>query len=391
MLNPFRTTSDLWAETKLRLGHEIEPAIKNWLQAQGYVDSVLAAEEPTSPFELLLRAAREGQALIATFMETAGGTYNGQGREFRSSGRYERSLHDSFVIEEEGEQRDLLGLLIARRVERSEEVTRFRQDVLPDGLLDRYDVVPWVRSHAPEAIPLDPIFMALGFWPNKRVGYELLQAATYYAGLLAFPSRETSVEDRLFRVGGIQSVLGRLVVLAVNISEQVGWAFGETVWFLLTGERPRLPAIRATLTKALSEGGPRIVMEVATEASPTEVRDAYKALRDMINPGQRSKSLDPKTSAFVRFVLQQDDVDPDRPEDWQSLVTEWNELPHVRANSWQIESGERRRISNTYKRALNAIQSFNLEAIFRDMETEYMMDELLTEPEDFGAQPWEIQ
>lgn len=360
MSTEFRTPNDLWNEVSAQLGYDLELGIRTWLEKTGYVSAVLTADLQMPALGHLLQAAREAQLMIDSVTEERKSSSTGIGQGIATPERYISTYPDSLAVEEEGEQRDLLGILIAKRIEKSKEVVQFREEFLPDGLLDSREVSDWIYQNAPAESPRYMVYRALGFvFSADERQYVVKSADMYYHDLFGSVLNELSPEDRLEQVGGNETSLGQLVSLAMAISEQTGWVYSETVWFLLTGERPALPVVRAVPVKIFSDSGPRILMEVSMEAAPEDVRTAYKLQRDRVYPRKRSKPLDDKTVAFARFVLEQDGVAPDRPEDWQSIVTSWNDLPEVRDRSWEIESDERRRISNTYKRAIDAIESFS--------------------------------
>ena len=186
MQTQFSTVDDLWREVDVELGYNLERGIRKWLEEQGYVNPVMTADFELPAFDILLEAARDARNMVNSVIEEREVESNWDADMAVASARLVSGFPDSLAVEEEGEQRELLGKLIAKRIAMSEEVSDFRKEISQGEFLENQDASDWIYQNTPSGISSIKIYEALGFYydGNERQ-YVIKTADMYYHDLFS--------------------------------------------------------------------------------------------------------------------------------------------------------------------------------------------------------------
>lgn len=138
-------------------------------------------------------------------------------------------------------------------------------------------------------------------------------------------------EDRVHEVRALpDSLLDELLGLSNALTDVYGWKQEDALWFVLTGETPRISPmeVSASLLTGHRDSPPvrTITMEVSPWVSADTVKETYQELQRQIKKGDVSKGeiKEPRKLAVFRFVNEQEKVHGERP-DWPILFARWNE------------------------------------------------------------------
>lgn len=205
-------------------------------------------------------------------------------------------------------------------------VLGFRSEHLEAGLLDMSEVESWLEQAAQAdgaatvwiTVPAEALNQAeipLETDLDRLPGYvEKLELLRYVADKARY-TRSIPVRT--------EGVLAELAEISSRIAARYGWDEAATTTFILTGLLPIPRGIRADTTEPWPwpEARRRITLEVPLDATPSEVANLYRRLRDhMLGDEPRSrKSLTQRSADLAVFAAEHSSG-----HTWEEARKNWN-------------------------------------------------------------------
>jgi len=235
----------------------------------------------------------------------------------------------------------LITKILAKEAAQLPQVERFRQKYLPDGLLGREEVKPWIEKwRQAEGEPTWRIDFPLP--PGHRLDYieheivppvtlsKLPQDSTLRKHGLHWVDEYHIVRAFPVKIGG---VLDNLMRVSLHLNHRYGWGEAAATHFVLTGDIPFASHLRYSIQRGdfvepsgLVHRYAHIILEVDPAASPKLVESVYRRIRQSVWAGKRYKPLSAKITALVEFVLDHKDIPEQENGTWETLMKLWNKL-----------------------------------------------------------------
>jgi len=253
---------------------------------------------------------------------------------------------------------DALSAIFAAWAHGDLEVQRFRDQVLPGGLLAWDDVAEWILEQRVAAMPdgVDPDGYLLAAFARSRPGGPRPITTLWFVA--SGQERAVSVSSRMF--------LGDLAMLADKLSGRYRWRPSGAAMFVLTGE---IPEVYVYTGSASISGGTfgatsTVTMTLDPALTPDQVAGIYARLRSRAHPGPLPRPLSVKhyrlaqhTGPRVSFGLHQPSeitgpgrrprpdpdglvrtISPVTGWTWTSLRRAWNDQYATGGNAWRYDA-----------------------------------------------------
>ena len=233
----------------------------------------------------------------------------------------------------------ILSDLNARQAAAEKSVITFRRQHLSEGLLERGEVVEWIRNQASLDGPASRylrIPIPDGYVPVRRDGRifteprltisDTTSATQIEMETLCYVSPDDQwVRRILVRDGG---TLDGLRVVSDLLARRYSWQEAHATNFVLTGISPLLSSSRGGIRMVLDQPiSSRITMEIDPTLTPKEVAEQYKKLRALLI-GARYRSMSKKNLRLAEFY----EVHKPKDTTWDALMNKWN---HSQAREWE--------------------------------------------------------
>ena len=323
--------------------HPVSDDLWDYLDEHGYVSEVADGRET---MEYLIREARH---VIAAGRPTMPQTPDNEvARQLAGAAASARI--------------DALSAISAAWADHDLEVQRFRDRVLPGGLLDWDEAGPWILAQRAATAPGgDADAYLLEAFAGSRPGAPDVLATLWYAA--DGRERAVSVDARLH--------LGDLAKLADTLCDRYRWRPSGAVMFVLTGVVPEVfvytgsASVRGGTVPAMT----RVTMTLDPALTPEQVAGIYARLRTQIHPGRPPRPLSVKhyrlaehTGPRLRYGLNEPSAitrpgrrprpDPDglvrtvtpiTGWTWTTLRHAWNDQygtqPTTDGKTWRYDTG----------------------------------------------------
>lgn len=257
-----------------------------YLDEHGYVGEVA---DGTETIEYLIREARKVIAAARPAMSQTAG--NEVARQIVGAAAAARI--------------DALSAIFAAWADHDLEVQRFRDRVLPGGLLTWDEAGPWILAQRAATAPGgDADAYLLESFARSRPGAPRPLATLWYA--VDGRERAVSVDARLH--------LGDLAKLAGKLGDRYRWRPSGAAMFVLTGVVPEVFVYTgsASISGGAFAATTTVTMTLDPALTPEQVAGIYARLRVRIHPGPLPRPLSVKhyrlaqhTGPHVRFGLDQ--------------------------------------------------------------------------------------
>ncbi len=349
-----KTESQVKQDLKKRLGQPVSDVLWDRLVKDFYVNEVIQGERDITS---LANKYREFDHLaLAREMERKRST---------QMGRVVKKLPpDSRTF--------LQGKMLSSKAAEDLLVKRFRTEYLPDGLLAREDVEPWIKEQVRNEGRMitydEDNFITSrrredsgpgGISYSSQVEVKPPLPLSLSASSLEFrarvlnyriPGASQSYSIRGIRKGG---ALANLRTVSKHLAHRYGWEEEQATVFVLTGEPVVMSPIVVTILAfdASADPGPssnrRIVMDIDSEVAPEMVKRVYSTQRKSLRQKDRYRSLSERVAKLVSFVL-------DHPDDtWKERWTAWNHA----YPQWKYETDAS--MAQIYRRAKKKLMQGN--------------------------------
>jgi hypothetical protein len=257
------------AELEKALRRPVSDTLWAYVEERGYVGEV---EDGAAGIDYLLDEAR--QVIAAGQAETHAAAGNEVARQLAGAAASARI--------------DALSAIFAAWAHRDLEVQRFRDRVLPGGLLAWDDAGPWILEQRAAATPegADPDGYLKAAFARSGPGAPRPFATLQYAA--GGRERAVAVDSQMF--------LGDLARLADTLSGRYRWRPSGAAMFVLTGE---VPEVFVYTGSASVRGGAlaattTVTMTLDPSLTPEQVAGIYARLRAQVHPGPLPRPLSVK-------------------------------------------------------------------------------------------------
>jgi len=228
------------------------------------------------------------------------------------------------------DREEALSALVAQAAARDPLVVAWRKEAFKDRLLRLEEVKGWIKGQEFKdgghtrwvEVGLSPRDWTRSFTRPHHITLQPRSGYSYRVERLEYWSPGDHFISRAPTAHG--SILDRLRQVGEILSHRYGWRPAEATIFVLTGEVPRLPAIRATVH--VHDKRSHIVLDVDMATSPRVVADAYRRERREALSQRRPRALSKKHLQLAVFL-------GDRPEgeSWRDRLKAWNRFAKKQA------------------------------------------------------------